>query len=308
MLGTNWDYGSDAGRRFDALIVGSDDAADTVSAVIAQAGGRVLPGVSWNDALDRLQTLSAVPVVVLNACGVAEDTLADILPAIDHEAAGRGLPLVIGTDMARIDVVAASLAAARYEIVCDPSALDWIAAIAACGLSDRFSLGETVRENEAARLARLNAEVARIAEVLARLSTRGAASGAAPIDRSDDFASAAEDAGSSSEIRQIVRARRQRDRHLGPGLFEDPGWDMMLDLYAAHLERAQVSVSSLCIAAAVAPTTALRWIARMTDAGIFRREPDPFDRRRAFMFLTPRGLEGMRRYIASLRAMGLPLV
>ena len=58
---------------------------------------------------------------------------------------------------------------------------------------------------------------------------------------------------------------------------------MLLDLYAAELEGAQVSVSSLCIAAAVAPTTALRWIGRMTEAGLFVRQPDPFDRRRAFL-------------------------
>lgn len=69
---------------------------------------------------------------------------------------------------------------------------------------------------------------------------------------------------------------------------------MLLDLYAAHLEGTQVSVSSLCIAAAVAPTTALRWIGKMTEAGLFTRQPDPVDRRRAFMVLTERALEGMR--------------
>ena len=36
----------------------------------------------------------------------------------------------------------------------------------------------------------------------------------------------------AADIRQIVRSRRLRDRYVGPGLFEDPAWDMMLDLYA----------------------------------------------------------------------------
>nr|WP_277924321.1 winged helix DNA-binding protein [Sphingomonas sp. CROZ-RG-20F-R02-07] len=75
---------------------------------------------------------------------------------------------------------------------------------------------------------------------------------------------------------------------------------MLLDLFAAELERAKVSVSSLCIAAAVAPTTALRWIARLTEAGLFERRPDPADRRRAFMALTPRASDGMRRYFAGV--------
>jgi len=76
----------------------------------------------------------------------------------------------------------------------------------------------------------------------------------------------------------------------------------------AHLERAHVSVSSLCIAAAVAPTTALRWIARLTEAGLFERRPDPFDRRRAFMSLTESGLDAMRRYVAMARTLGLPII
>ena len=82
---------------------------------------------------------------------------------------------------------------------------------------------------------------------------------------------------------------------------------MLLDLFAAELERAQVSVSSLCIAAAVAPTTALRWIARMTEAGLFERRPDPFDRRRAFMGLSRRASLGMRHYFTALRQAGMAI-
>ena len=98
-----------------------------------------------------------------------------------------------------------------------------------------------------------------------------------------------------------------RDQFFGVGLFEDPAWDMLLDLFAADLEGARVSVSSLCIAAAVAPTTALRWIAKMVDAGLFAREPDPFDRRRAFMALTGRARDGMRGYFVAMARAGLAI-
>ena len=91
------------------------------------------------------------------------------------------------------------------------------------------------------------------------------------------------------------------------GLFEDPAWDMLLDLFAAELERRRVSVSSLCIAAAVAPTTALRWIGKLIDAGLLERQPDAFDRRRAFMSLTARASGGMRSYLASTRRAGLAI-
>ena len=67
-------------------------------------------------------------------------------------------------------------------------------------------------------------------------------------------------------------------------------------------------MSSLCIAAAVAPTTALRWIGRMTAAGLLVRQHDPFDRRRTLMSLSDRSLAALRSYVAMLRAQGLPFV
>ncbi len=51
------------------------------------------------------------------------------------------------------------------------------------------------------------------------------------------------------DVREVIRARRLRDQFFERGLFEDPAWDMLLDLFAAELEQTQVSVSSLCIAA-----------------------------------------------------------
>ena len=61
---------------------------------------------------------------------------------------------------------------------------------------------------------------------------------------------------------------------------------MMLDLMAARLEGRQVAVSSLCIAAAVPATTALRWIKSLTEEGLFRRVQDPRDGRRVFIELS----------------------
>jgi DNA-binding MarR family transcriptional regulator len=165
-------------------------------------------------------------------------------------------------------------------------------------------------ETDGTRLGQLNTEVARIAEALARL-TRAEIEGdaiAAPIvgDRANRYGAPRFPAEpSATDVRRAFRARRLRDQFFGATLFEDPGWDMLLDLYAAELERARVSVSSLCIAAAVAPSTALRWIARMTDTGLFERRADLLDRRRAFMVLSDRASEAMRGYIVATRGADL---
>lgn len=303
-------FESDAVARFDALVVGREGAGDAQEAVTL-AGGRVLSTIRWEEAVDRLEMVAAQPLILLDTRNIDDAVLAATLHQIDGIATGRGLTIVAGIDEPQIDIVCAGLLRARHEILCAPVPVDWVGAVALSQSAGMLALHDRVAESEAARLARLNAEVARIADVLARLSKRAGGDDVDAVgDRAFGFAGMpVEDVPiNAADIRQTIRARRLRDRYFGIGLFEDPGWDMTLDLYAAHLEHGQVSVSSLCIAAAVAPTTALRWISKMTAAGLFAREPDPFDRRRAFMSLTDRGLDGMRRYVSSARALGLPLV
>jgi DNA-binding MarR family transcriptional regulator len=97
-------------------------------------------------------------------------------------------------------------------------------------------------------------------------------------------------------VRQVIRARRLRSRYFDEEMFADPAWDMLLDLLQAEIAQHRVPVSSLCIAAAVPATTALRWIKTMTDAGLFRRRADPHDGRRIFVELAPQASDALRRY------------
>jgi DNA-binding MarR family transcriptional regulator len=101
---------------------------------------------------------------------------------------------------------------------------------------------------------------------------------------------------SLEQVRQVIRARRLRSRYFDEEMFADPAWDMLLDLLQAEIAQHRVPVSSLCIAAAVPATTALRWIKTMTDAGLFRRRADPHDGRRVFVELAPQVSEALRRY------------
>lgn len=101
-------------------------------------------------------------------------------------------------------------------------------------------------------------------------------------------------------IRRIIRQRRTRDRYFESELFADAAWDILLDLTAARAEHRRVSVTSLCVAAAVPATTALRWIAQMTDMGLLVREQDDEDRRRAFIALSDSAAESMALYFDEL--------
>ena len=275
-------------------------AVDRFIQALTALNGRVIARIGWDVPLDR----AGMPRIVLaDAAGIDADTLGDRLAQIVRWAADEDAALVVAMEAGQIDLVAALTLGGGTTLLVDPGIGDCVAAVALAVERSRQpgSVFDITRESDGARLERLNAEVGRIAEALARLTRadrdlpapppivgdRTSAYGAPPIP-------VAHDAG---DIRRTIRARRLRDQFFGPALFEDPGWDMLLDLYAAELEQARVSVSSLCIAAAVAPTTALRWIARMTDTGLFERRPDMHDRRRAFMVLSERASEAMRGYI-----------
>lgn len=298
-------------RRAGVLVIADDHTARAAQAAVAAGSGRLLGCVGWNEATERLDQQGTVSVVLAEASGIDDLLLDRVLPKLDRLAQGD-THVIAALDVAQIDVVAASLIAPGTELLCDPTVLDRVAALSLATATDGDRVSDVARDAVATRLRHVHEEVARIAETLAKL-TRGDAEVRSPTP-----GRGVEDPGlayraqpghggadiTAREIRDAIRARRLRDDYFGAGLFEDPAWDMLLDLFAAELERAQVSVSSLCIAAAVAPTTALRWIARMTDAGLLERQPDPFDRRRAFMGLSRRASAAMRTYITTVRRTG----
>jgi hypothetical protein len=130
----------------------------------------------------------------------------------------------------------------------------------------------------------LSAEAGRIAEQLAKLAATHRA----------EAASAAIDA---RLVRRILKLRRDRERYFPAEIFADPAWDLLLDLTAARLEGKRVPVSSLCIAAAVPTTTALRWIRSLTEAGLFDRYTDPTDARRSHVEIAESAAAAMLGYL-----------
>lgn len=104
-------------------------------------------------------------------------------------------------------------------------------------------------------------------------------------------------------IRMLIRTRRLRTHYFRADLFADPAWDMLLDLLAAQLEGKKVAVSSLCIAAAVPPTTALRWIGVLAENDLILRIADPDDGRRVHVALAPMTARALRAWLQEARRM-----
>ena len=257
-----------------------------------------------------------------------EDPGLEVLQAIATRIDADAIALVLHVSGSAIDSVWALFGDRDgTAIVIHPDETDCAAALAQALRVYRPSVASTVDQGHDIQIIRLQEEVQRISHMLARLSLNGESSmlghsdGArlplspfiedhvqAPVrgyqpqpDFATDVGTGHPDQSARSpirprDVRAIIRQRRLRDEIWPSEMFADPAWDMMLDLYAARLERQRVSVSSLCIAAAVPATTALRWIKTLTETGIFERQDDPRDGRRIFVTLTDQSLAHMHLY------------
>ncbi|MGE0724246.1 MAG: response regulator [Alphaproteobacteria bacterium] len=101
-----------------------------------------------------------------------------------------------------------------------------------------------------------------------------------------------------ARVTQIIQSRQARDRHFPHHLFADPAWDMLLDLTHAKLSAKEISVSSVCLAAGVPQSTALRRLQDLERAGLVRRRRDRDDRRRIFVELTEDAMQRIFRFLS----------
>ncbi len=170
-------------------------------------------------------------------------------------------------------------------------------AIATSRSLETMRVADVASDGTGARLRQLSDEVNRIAATLARLSSAPVGSPIRPSGGNDaaDIPSVAPET-----VRSIIGARRLRDRFFSEELFADPAWDMLLNLLQAEVSHLRVPVSSLCIAAAVPATTALRWLKSLVDQGLFVRRADPHDGRRVFVELAPDTSRALHRYFAEV--------
>lgn len=264
---------------------------------------------------DLLAELDDVPPpfpaeVLLVDCPVADGATIAALMRLDQRAEKQRVPVIVSTTMGALETVFACLDRSGAEIVVEATRGERVIALArALPKIPRMTVRE-LGEQDRMALHRLTEQVAQIAAQIERLSTTGPRAGRLESP-SDSFAGEDGDDRRLTRpprpplpdprlVRKIIRQRQLRAEFFGPELFADPAWDILLDLSAARAEHARVSVTSLCIASGVPPTTALRWIAQMTEAGLLVRIEDESDRRRAFIDLSDKASEAMARYFHEL--------
>jgi len=282
------------------LVVATSDGARRRASDVIEAGGYRPVAVGLDEAADRIELQPAASGIWIEVDGDGGSLLERLIDQVETEVLSGRCPSVVSAPFDLIDPLEARLRGPGIQLLIDASAADRAAALAMmaiwtnaknAGVNDDVS-----RDSSEARLRQLSDEISRIAATLARLST---GPGPSPVERPEPAAGDAPPV-SLEMLRQMIRARRLRARYFDEELFADPAWDMMLDLLQAEIAQHRVPVSSLCIAAAVPATTALRWIKSMTEAGLFRRRADPHDGRRVFVELAPEASDSLRRYFKEI--------
>ena len=280
------------------LVASSDVASERGRRTIEVAGLRLGAAMMLDGARERLErqgVAAAVWIELDEDCGGPMDELLDI---VSRDVANGRYAAVVSTRADVVEPVLSRVTEDSVELIVDGDDAERLAglALALARTSMPMQLSDVAADQTAARLRQLSDEVSRIAATLARLSTGpSAATSIVEAPPTGDMPDV-----SADMVRSVIRARRLRDRYFAGDLFGDPAWDMLLDLLQAEISQLRVPVSSLCIAAAVPATTALRWLKTMVSRGLFVRRADPHDGRRVFVELAPAASQALRAYFAEV--------
>lgn len=249
--------------------------------------------------------------VVIADCTRIDVPALVMLARLDIAAARTGARLVVSTDFNGLDDVFGCLDQSGASILVLPSRAERMQALSSLRRQVAPSCVRELSDEDREAIAGLTRRIAAFSKDIGEpdgLRRADAPGGTAlPMqiaDESEVLRKVRPSLPDPRLVRTMIAQRQRRAAHFGTDMFADPAWDMLLDLTAARAEHKRVSVTSLCIASGVPPTTALRWIGQMIDGGLFERVADDSDKRRAFVRLTDRAAEQMAQYFAGLDASG----
>lgn len=99
-------------------------------------------------------------------------------------------------------------------------------------------------------------------------------------------------------ILSILAGRRGREAAIGRELFSDPAWDILLELFAAHLGKRGMLVQELARSIDIPESTVVRWIRVLGERGLVTSVSERGERERASIELSVQGLAVMRRLVS----------
>jgi hypothetical protein len=312
----NFAYNSHQPLRNAALIFGTEQRMAMLKHIAEPLGCSISDGIALATAATPQLSIPDFDLLLIDYCSNSERAV-EYLSNISGYLTASNAEALVWTDLERLEEAYAILPVSQCHFLVglsDAEAMLIMAGAIRRGKMNQVHEGN--REFQFGALHRISDELADFARTLARIAEHDEGSETIGLaERPVSFRPApalaihpfietplAPAAPISAEfVRDVIKQRRLRDKYFETDLFADPAWDILLDLLAARLENISVSVSSLCIAAAVPATTALRWISGMTESGMVQRRHDPKDARRVFIELSDATASQLTSYFIEVK-------
>lgn len=271
------------------LLINEDPGcAATCCNLLDELGYRYTKAFRTREALEKIGGDATIEIVLIDVDIPSFDSFRLIEEARARLIGGRALAPVLLTGKATAEIAIKGMHIEAVDLVCRPLELD------ACSAAMRRAMRYLAARRHTTDGLQMNHFTQRLGELVAVLEGKGSGQhGAGTLTTKQK----------SATLQNLIATRGLRGRYFPAEMFADPAWDILLDLTRAKLEGQQVSVSSVCIAASVPMSTALRWVRQMTDAGLLRRWTDPKDRRRDLIALTEATAAHMEEYLGMVHAM-----
>jgi DNA-binding MarR family transcriptional regulator len=100
--------------------------------------------------------------------------------------------------------------------------------------------------------------------------------------------------------RQTQKARINCSKHFPKNVFRDSAWDIMLELFIVAEEQRTMCVKEAVAVSGETPTSSLRRIEGLEEAGLVIRSYDPIDHRRVLVTLSAKGRTAMISFLKHL--------
>jgi FixJ family two-component response regulator len=286
------------------LLILDDDrgVAATLSAMLDIERLEIHTASTCADALEILRQHPDINVVLADVCLQGEDGLA-FAGGIHQQLGGRAwLQVIIITGQPRLDFAISAVRNNVSDFLLKPiRRRDLNRAVErALERSLRRLRQSYVHEGVRQSLDRIRREFEEATSEFARPEEPDASR--VPAEPDWGGLAASGDTGSVAppdDIGSLMAWMDLRDQYFG-GLFCDPAWNIMLELYQSKATGKPVSIKGACIAAKVPATTALRRLTELEAAGMVQKQADRSDRRRLFVELTPTGFERMAECLTAL--------
>lgn len=272
------------------------DCREECAQVVQQMGLQTVEAGSADEGLRALQEDPAIAIVLTDVRMPGTDGIAFMAKAQELYCGSRQIQFIVLTGHGSLELAVSAMRYRAVDFLSKPvGRRDIIEAVERARVQlDDMRPNTGAAERRRPDVDALSVQIDQVARMLASLREENVHR-QKPAHQEDTRVDAA-------FVRGLIRSRRLRDRFFPADMFADPAWDILLDLTAAFLESRSTSVSNLCLAASVPPTTALRWIKSMSDAGLLHRRADDLDGRRILVDLAPLTAETMLRCLAQIRS------